>query len=636
MSDDDSDKTTNDHKGNVVLTVLGVICSLFMLTNLLYIAIPGLILMTILLTFMFIFGFYKKPLSRESNLLRAVDFILIAAGIIVCVYVVVYHDELDWRGQTMPTSLDLAIFVTGILLLLELTRRTVGAILPVIAVLTIIYALVGENLGNLWGHPGFAADRIIGNTFSENGIFTTPMRVVVRYIYLFLLFGAFMNSTGVGNSIISLANAIAGKRRGGPAKVAVIASAMFGSVSGSALANVGTTGAFTIPMMKKLGYRPHFAGAVEAVASTGGQWMPPVMAGTAFILCEFVGIPYAELIIAAFFPALLYYLCIMLQVDLEAVNLGLRGLPPEEIPPLFEMIKKEGYLFLPLFVLVFDLLVVKHSIVFAAFTSLLSCIVVSWFRKSTRMGPRKFIAALSEGAESAVVVTAACGCAGIIIGVLGLTGLGTRLSSLLVELAGGIPFLLVLFTSIVALILGMGMPTTGAYIICAVIMAPALVLAGFPVLAVHMLILYYAVLNCITPPVALAAYFAASLAKADPMRTAITATKLGVMAFIVPFMFLYNPEFLLIGNAGRIALTLTLAVLAMFVLAMGLYGRFYFQSITWSLWQRALLIAAALCLITNYAYLRIPGLVVVIALLMINRPVREFIIKSIFARRTQG
>jgi TRAP transporter 4TM/12TM fusion protein len=615
---------------NMILTVLGVGCSLFMLVNLLYIAIPGLILMTVLLTFMFIFGFYKKPLSGESNLLRAVDFFLMAVSILVCIYVVVNHDELDWRGQTMPTSMDLAVFLTGILLLLELTRRAVGPILPIVAVLTLIYALVGENLGTLWGHPGFAVDRIIGNTFSENGIFTTPMRVVVRYIFLFLLFGEFMNATGVGNSIISLANAVAGRSRGGPAKVAVIASALFGSVSGSALANVGTTGAFTIPMMKKLGYPPHFAGAVEAVASTGGQWMPPVMAGTAFILCEFVGIPYSELIIAAFFPALLYYICIMLQVDLEAVNLGLRGLSSEETPSLFEMIKKEGYLFSPLIVLIIDLLVVKHSIVHAAFMSLLSCIVISWFKKSTRMGFGEIVKALSEGAQSAVVVTAACACAGIIIGVLGLTGLGTRLSSLLIELSGGIKILLVFFTSIVALILGMGMPTTGAYIICAVIMGPALVAAGFPILSVHMLILYYAVLNCITPPVALAAYFAASLAEADPMRTAVTATKLGIMAFVVPIIFLYNPEILLIGNAGGIILSMILCVLALFVLAMGFYGKFYFRNIGWSWWQRVLFTMAAGCMMTTHGYLRVAGVFTVIALLMFNRQTRAFIVKSIF------
>jgi len=626
------ERANMDHSDsrNMILTVLGVGCSVFMLINLLYIALPGLILMIILLTFMSIFGFYTKPLSGEWNLLRALDFILIAASMIICIYIVINHDELDWRGQTMPTNMDLAVFITGILLLLELTRRAVGPILPIIAVLSLIYALVGEHVGSPWGHPGFAFERIIGHTFSENGVFTTPMRVVARYVFLFLLFGAFMRATGVGNSIISLANAVAGKSRGGPAKVAVIASALFGSVSGSALANVGTTGAFTIPMMIKLGYRPHFAGAVEAVASTGGQWMPPVMAGTAFILCEFVGVSYSELIIAAFVPAVIYYLCIALQIDLEAVRLELRGLPPEEIPSAFKMIKREGYLFLPLIVLVVDLMVVKHSIIYAAFLSLLSCIVVSWFRKSTRMGFRKIVEALSEGAQSAVVVTAACACAGIIIGVLGLTGLGTRLSSLLVELSGGIHFLLLFFTGLVALILGMGMPTSGAYIICAVIMAPALVMAGFPILPVHMLILYYSVINCITPPVALAAYFAASIANADPMQTAFTATKLGVMAYLMPIVFVYNQEILLIGNAGGIILSITLCVLAMFVLAMGLYGKFYFENIDWPPLQRVLLIMASGCMLTTYGYLRILGVVAVIALLMLRRQTRTFILKSLF------
>jgi len=615
---------------NLILTVLGVGCSLFMLVNLLYIALPGLVLMNILFTFMAIFGFYKNPLSGESNLLRALDFILMAASVIVCIYVVINNDELDWRGQAFPTSMDLVIFVTGILLVLELTRRSVGPILPIIAVLTLIYAFGGEHLGSPWGHPGFSFQRIVGHTFSENGIFTTPMRVVVRYVFLFLLFGAFMRSTGVGDSIISLANAVAGKSRGGPAKVAIIASGLFGSVSGSALANVGTTGAFTIPLMIKLGYSPRFAGAVEAVASTGGQWMPPVMAGTAFILCEFVGISYSQLIVAAFIPALIYYLCIALQIDLEAVRLGLQGLPPEEIPSAFKIIRHEGYLFLPLVVLVFDLMVMKHSIVHAAFLSLLGCIVVSWFRKSTRMGFRQIIDSLSEGAQSAVVVTAACACAGIIIGVLGLTGLGTRLSSLLVELSGGNHFILLFFTGLVALILGMGMPTSGAYIICAVIMAPALVKVGFPILPVHMLILYYAVINCITPPVALAAYFAAGIAKADPLQTAFTATRLGIMAYLVPIIFVYNQEILMIGHTGGIILSISLCVLAMFVLAMGLSGKFYFGNIRWSTLQRVLLVAGSGCMLTTYGYLRLLGFVAAIALLMLNRRTRAFILKSLF------
>jgi len=618
-----------DHSGGrkMVLTVLGAGCSLFILVNLLYIAIPGLVMMIILFTFMAIFGFYTRPLSRESNLLRAVDFILIAASVIVCLYIVINHEELDWRGQTFPTRTDLVVFLTGILLVLELTRRAVGPILPIIAGITLLYALAGEHAGTLWGHPGFSFERIVGHTFSENGVFTTPMRVVVRYVYLFLLFGAFMKATGVGNSIISLANAVAGKSRGGPAKVAIIASAFFGSVSGSALANVGTTGAFTIPLMIKLGYRPHFAGAVEAVASTGGQWMPPVMAGTAFILCEFVGVSYSELIIAAFVPAVIYYLCIALQIDLEAVRLELRGLAPEEIPSAFRIIKHEGYLFLPLVVLVFDLMVLKHSVIHAAFLSLLGCIVVSWFRKSTRMGFRSIVTALSEGAQSAVVVSAACSCAGIIIGVLGLTGLGTRLSSLLVELSGGNHFILLFFTAVVALILGMGMPTSGAYIICAVIMAPALVKVGFPILPVHMLILYYAVINCITPPVALAAYFAAGIAKADPMRTAFTATKLGIMAYFVPIIFVYNQEIILVGTTGNIILSISLCVLSMFVLAMGLNGKFYFENIGWSPLHRVLLILVSGAVLTTNGYLRVLGVAGVIVLLALNKQTRAFILK---------
>ncbi len=612
----------------LLMSGLGVICSLFMLTNLTVLIIETWIIETILLAFMVVLGIYYHPLSK-SWLGRTVDVLLMVAETVCAIYIILNLERLIYIGQTFPTSLDLVIFIIGIIILIELTRRTVGWVLPVVAIVCIVYAFFGQYIGGLWGHPGFSFSRITGLIYSENGVFTIPMRVVVRYIYLFLLFGAFLNVSGVGEAVIAFANAIAGRARGGPAKVAIIASALFGSISGSALANVGTTGAFTIPMMKRIGYKPHFAGAVEAVASTGGQWMPPVMAGTAFILAEYVELPYREVMIAAFIPACLYYLCLGLQIDLEAVKMKLKGLTPEETPRVGAVLKKGGYLFFPVVVLVVDLLVLNHSVIHAALYATASCILVSWVRSETRMGIKKILSSLDAGARSSIVVTLSCACAGIIIGVLNLTGLGVRLGSLMVKLSQGNAFVMLIFTGIVALILGMGMPTTGAYIICAAIMAPAIVMIGMPVLPVHLLILYYAVINCITPPVALAAYAAASLARASPMRTAVTATRLGIVAYFVPILFVYNQELLLIGKPFDILVSIFFAVIGVAVLSMSLNGKFYAFGITWDVWQRIFLLAAATAMFMPVTTYRLMGLGLLVISVLSNRNLMKWAVSSL-------
>jgi TRAP transporter 4TM/12TM fusion protein len=608
----------------LLMSALGVICSLFMLANLTLVIIETWVIEIILLSLIVILGIYYHPFSK-ALLGRALDWGIIAATVFCAAYVLSDIERLIYLGQTFPTITDQFVFTVGIVIVLEMSRRVVGWVLPGVAIICILYAFFGDHIGGLWGHPGFQFARITGHIYSENGIFTVPMRVVVRYIYLFLIFSAFLGLSGVGDTIIAMANGLAGRTRGGPAKVAIIASALFGSISGSALANVGTTGSFTIPMMKRIGYRPDFAAAVEAVASTGGQWMPPVMAGAAFILAEYVELPYRQVMIAAFVPALLYYLCLGLQIDLEAIKLKLQGLKPEETPRVGSVLKKSGYLFFPLVLLLIDLLLFDHSVIHAALYATASCILVSWVRKATRMGPRKILQALDNGARASIVVTICCACAGIIIGVLNLTGIGVRLGSLMVAISHGNGLIMLLFTGIVALILGMGMPTTGAYIVCASVMAPGLVLVGLPLFPVHLFILYYAVINCITPPVALAAYTAASLAGSSPLQTAIIATRLGIVAYFVPLLFIFNPGLLLMGGLGKILASIGLAVVGVVVLAMVLNGRFYAYGITWSFWQRILLLGAAVGVFFPHENYQRTGLGLLVVAIASNRTLLKWI-----------
>ncbi|MFH1382713.1 MAG: TRAP transporter fused permease subunit [Chloroflexota bacterium] len=580
--------------GSIFLTTAGVFTSLFIIAVITYLLLPTWVSEMILLAAMGFIGFIHRPLAKGQPWARVIDALLIIAGIAVAIYIIGNLRHMTWEGAQWPTTTDLIVDTVGTLVILELARRYIGWFFVTIMLLSLCYAFWGQFLPGLWGHPAFSYANVMSTVYGENGIFSSPMRVMVRYIFLFLLFGEFLNASGVGRFIIDLANAVAGRARGGPAKISVIASALFGSISGSSLANVYATGVFTIPMMKKLGYKSHFAAAVEATASNAGQWTPPVMGGAAFLLAEWVGISYAQVMLAAAIPAFLYYLCVYLQIDLEAVKEKLRGLSPEETPKLWPTLKRGGYLFLPLVVLVVDLLVFGRSIIHAGLTSMVSAVVLSWIRKDSRIGVKKTIAALSGGARAAVPVTAACAACGIIIGVLMQTGLGVRLSALFVHAAGGNGFLLIVFTAMVGLILGMGMPTAPAYIIVAAVMVPALVMIGFPMFSSHLLALYYAIINGFTPPVAIVAFGAAALAGAPAMRTAITASRLAIMAYFVPIFFMYNTAFLLEGTPVQIFLAVGTASAGLFVLAPAITAYFYFGRIQFNAWQRIVLgIAAA-------------------------------------------
>jgi len=576
-----------------------------------------------------ILTFIQRPLGLAKThkaLGRTVDILLILISIITAVYVVLNHDRLLGVGMFFPTQLDQIVFALQLGIVVELCRRTCGNALPLVGLGLVLYAVLGQYLPGLWGHNGYSLERILGTLVSEEGIFGLPMRVMVRYIFLFIMFSVFLEFSGVGPFIIRAANALAGKYRGGPAKVSVVASAAFGTISGSTVANVISTGSFTIPMMKKLGYPPHFAAGVEAVASTGGQFMPPVMVGTAFIVMEFAGVSYATLMLAAALPAVLYYITLLLQIDTEAIKQRLKGLAPEDVPLLKEVLKRGAYLLLPLIILVFDLLVLGRSILHAGLVSIMSCIVISWFKKDTRIGIKRLFLGFYNSTRESQSVYAACAVAGIIIGVLAMTGLGIKLGGLLAELSGGRGWVLIVMTGILGLILGMGMTTTADYIILATVMAPALILAGYPPLSVHLMALYYAVLNAFTPPVALGSFAAAGIAQCSPMKTSAVACRLGIMIYFLPVLFMYNPELLLQGSPAAILTTTSFVVIAVIATAMSLSGVTYF-GVFLKLWERALFIVGAIGMATPFGVLRFAGLALCVLVFLGNRQTREILLR---------
>ena len=386
------------------------------------------------------------------------------------------------------------------------------------------------------------------------------MAVCSTFIFLFILFGAFLERTGIGQFFIDIANSIAGKATGGPAKVAVIASALQGTITGSSVANTVSSGSFTIPMMKKMGYRPEFAAAVEAAASTGGQIMPPIMGAAAFLMAEMTGIPYSDIIIAAIIPAFLYFTGIMIMVHLEAKRYGLKGLPAEEIPNFFKLMAGYWYLLIPLVVLV-TMMMTGYTPSRAALAAIILSVVVSLFRKETRMNLQTLLSALEAGARNIIGVAIACAVAGMIVGTVTLTGIGLKLAGGLLSMSGGNILLALFFTMIASIVLGMGVPTTANYVIMATITAPIVLQLGVDLLPAHMFVFYFGIVADITPPVALAAYAGSAIARSNPLKTGVQATKLAIAAFIIPYIFALNPSLLLLGSEPLAIINVTISAL---------------------------------------------------------------------------
>ena len=520
---------------------------------------------------------------------------------------------------SQPNTSDMVIGVLLMLLTLEFARRNVGGILPGIAVVFVLYAMLGPYLPGMLWHRGYDLERIITQvSLSTEGIFGVSLGVSANYIFIFVLFGSILSVTDIGKFYIDLAIKGVGKGTGGPAKAAVVSSSLFGSISGSAVANVVGTGVITIPLMKSTGYKPEFAGAVEAVASTGGQIMPPMMGAAAFIMAEILGIPYYKVALGALIPALIYYGSVFAMVHFRAKRSGLTGIDTSYLPGIKEMMKSKGILLLPIVLLIVLLVFLQMSAMKASIYTVIATLLIAAVFSGMRM--KELIAAFEDAAKTSVVVISSTACAGIIVAMINLTGIGLKFSNLMISMAGQNILLILLLLMLASLLMGMGLPTTPCYLILAVLGAPALIRLGVEPLAAHMFVFYFGCISMITPPVALAVYAATSIAESDYWKTAFHALTLGISAFIVPFMFVYNPSLLWIGSPLTIAVTGITAMLGAILLGAGLSGWFLAKT---NAVERILLVASGFLLIDPAAwtnYLGLAGLAVVLILQRKKKP----------------
>ncbi|ARK20936.1 TRAP transporter permease [Sporosarcina ureae] len=545
-----------------------------------------------------VFAIYKplKRVSHQDHKIPIYDWILILLSIGCYLYFILNANEISSRmSYVMPlTNIEVGIGIVAGLLLIEATRRVIGNVLVVIIAVFLTYGFFGHFLTGTLSHKEFSLMWIIDHLFyTTTGVFSTPLGVSSTFIFIFILFGKFLEVSGAGKFFIDLSVAGMGKYRGGPAKTAILASTALGTISGSAVANTVTTGAFTIPLMKKTGYKKEFAGAVEAVASTGGQIMPPIMGASAFIIASYLGIPYTDVAIAAIIPALLFYLCLYIQVDLRAVKTGLVGVPKDKLPNFWNVFKKGFLYFVPLIVIVF-LLVGGSSPMKAGLYSIVATIVIAILTSYEKINIRKIISALDLGARASLETAIACAASGLIIGMIGLTGIGLKFSSLIIQISGGVLFITLILTMITSIVLGMGLPTVAAYIVQVPLTIPALIELGVSPIAAHLFIFYFAAVSAITPPVALAAFAAAGLAGSDPMRTGIAALKLGIAAFVVPFFFVYGEQLLFIGDPVSILIAIITAIIGIVSMACAVEGWLIKRC---SIIERLILVASAITLV---------------------------------------
>ena len=530
----------------------------------------------------------------DARLPTPLDYALLVLAASPIVYLFVNYDYIVNRIYYIDdlTTLDMAMGVLMTVLVLEATRRVIGWALPITAMVFLVYGLFIARL-----EPMRMLDQLFMTT---EGIFGIPLSVSASYVLVFVLFGAFMERTGTGQLFMDFAMSLTGHSAGGPGKVSVVSSSLFGTISGSAVANVMVDGPIAIPLMKRSGFSPHFAAGVESTASTGGQIMPPIMGAAAFVMAEFLAVSYGQVVIWAILPAILYYVACFAAVHFEAKKHGLAGLPRSELPKFGAVMRERGHLFIPV-VTILTVMYSGYSAPLAALAGTLMCFPVAALRRSTRdcVTWRNLIDAFVDGAKNALAVACACACAGIVIGVVTLSGLGIVFTQFVVHLAQDTLLLALILTMCAGIVLGMGMPTTPAYIIMTALLVPALIKLGVIAPAAHMFALYFAVLSAITPPVALAVYAAAGLAKADLWKSCLAAVKIGAAGFIVPYMCIYEPALLMIGTWPQIVQAFATAVCGILLFAGGLHG--YFLTHT-SHWQRAMLVGTGLLLID-------PGLV---------------------------
>ena len=571
--------------------------------------------------------FILYPFNKKCSYKKVAwyDWVLVILSLVVPFYVWTdYMGVVERAG--MPDQMDVAMATVLVLLVLEASRRVSGWALIILSVTFIAYGLFGRDMPGLFGHRGYTWVQLSNHFFANTeGIYGTSVSVAASYIFLFILFGAVMGKSGMGAFFNDLAMAMAGHTKGGPAKVAVISSGLLGSINGSAVANVVTTGAFTIPLMKRTGYSKEFAGAVEASASVGGQLLPPVMGAAAFIMAEILSVPYSVIIIHAAIPALLYYLGIIIQVQLRAGKTGLLGLPKDRLPKVKAVMQQRGHLLIPIFLLLYLLLFSGYTVVLSAVITIVATIVVAALRKSTRMSVKDILDAFADGTKQTVPVAMACACVGIIIGVTSKTGFGLTMANTIIALGSQSLIFTLIFTMITCMILGMGVPSIPAYIITATIAAPALAKLGIPAISAHLFAFYYAMFANLTPPVALAAFAAAGLSGGDVMKTGFAAVKLAIAGFIVPFMFIYSPQLLLIDTSLLEGLRVTIgACMGVFLIGVAVEG-YLFTKV--HLLLRTLSFGCALLLIDSGLFTDMVGLGGLAVLLLTQH---------FLAKKTQG
>ncbi|NMW85753.1 TRAP transporter permease [Peptoniphilus sp. AGMB00490] len=561
------------------------------------------------LIFAFTLGFALYPGFKKSSKtkIEILDWALMILSIGVWSYIFFNVEAIALKGGQMST-LDMVMGVLAVLLTLEVTRRVVGPELPIVTIIFLIFAYFGRHLPGVFAHRGFNVTRIVSHMYmTTEGIMGTPLGVSSTFVFMFILFGSFLDKTGVGEFFIDFAYALTGSTRSGPAMTSVLSSGLMGSISGSSVANTVTTGAFTIPLMKSVGYKPHYAGAVEATASTGGQIMPPVMGAAAFIMADFTGFPYISIVKAAIIPAILYYIAVGTMVHLEACKLGLKGMPRESLPKVSKILAKQGYLTLPLIAIIF-MLVKQYPPTMAALTGIIIGVIVAFvaslIKKDNSFTAKDILEAMEAGAKGAVGVACACACAGMIVGVVTLTGFGLKIAEVIVLIAKGKLIPTLLLTMVSSIILGMGLPTTAKYIVLATMAVPAITKLGVNLMSAHLFILYFGVVADVTPPVALAAYAGAGIAGANSMKTGFQAFKLAIGAFIIPYIFVINPHLIMVDSVVGTTVnwlpitaaipTIVTALIGTFCLA-GTVEAYLFGKLR--IWQRVILLLAAFALL---------------------------------------
>jgi TRAP transporter 4TM/12TM fusion protein len=560
---------------------------------------------------------WSRP--RVRGAISSADLVLCVCSIGVAIYLItIFSTAMRTSTGTpfAPIGMSIAA-VAGTALIMEMTRRVAGLALIVISGVFLVYVFVGDLLPGFLNAPNITWDRFFSQVYTDAGILGPTTAVSSTYIILFIIFAAFLQASKVGDYFVNFAFAAAGRSRGGPAKVAIFASGLMGMINGTSAGNVVATGSLTIPLMKKVGYKPQTAGAVEAAASTGGQIMPPIMGAGAFIMAEITGIPYQDIAIAAIIPAVLYFVSIYFMVDFEAAKLGMKGMRPEDLPKFRNMIRRV-FLFLPIIILIAALFM-GYSVIRAGTLATASAAVVSWFTPY-RMGLKSVSKAFELAGIMSIQIIAVCACAGIIVGVISLTGVGARFSSVLLDIADANQLLALFFAMCISILLGMGMPTTAAYAVAASVVAPGLIQLGIPALTAHFFVFYFAVVSAITPPVALASYAAAGISGANPMSTSVASFKIGISAFIVPFMFFYNSALLMDGAWIEILRSGATAVFGVFLLSAGIQG--WWIGARASLAIRAGLVLAALFMIEGGLVSDIIGVGAAVALFLLAKATR--------------